>query len=161
MPKVCTMDRNLGPCTRTRRAFRSDTRRISRGQNRGGSTGSSSGKPQPDAFVCLEAIACPEVADVLNRNEVTGKTVVAMDTEPDTLQWIKKGFISATIAQKPFTMAFLGLKMLDDLYHHKPQNLAQNWAQELDSPVPAFVDTGTVLVDQSNVDQFLQPAAAQ
>ncbi len=115
-------------------------------------------KVQPDAFVCLEAIACAEVAEVLNRNHVTGKTVVAMDTEPDTLQWVKKGVITATIAQKPFTMAYLGLKMLDELHHHKPANLSMNWMQNLSSPVPAFVDTGATLVDQSNVDQFLQPA---
>ena len=121
----------------------------------------TSAKVQPDAFVCLEAIACAEVAEVLSRNQTTGKTVIAMDTEPDTLQWIKKGVITATIAQKPFTMAYLGLKMLDDLHHHKPQSLTADWGQNLTSPVPAFVDTGTVLVDQSNVDQFLQPAAAQ
>jgi len=120
----------------------------------------SSGKVQPDAYVCLEAIACAEVADVLSRNQVTGKTVVAMDTEPDTLEWIKKGVISATVAQKPYTMAYVGLKMLDDLHHHKPQSLSVNWAQDLSSPVPAFVDTGATLVDASNVDQFLQSSSA-
>ncbi len=115
-----------------------------------------SAKVKPDAFVCLEAIACAEVADVLNRNQVTDKTVVAMDTEPDTLEWVKKGVISATVAQKPFTMAYVGLKMLDDLHHHKPQSLDANWAQDLSSPIPAFVDTGATLVDQTSVEKFLQ-----
>jgi len=119
-----------------------------------------SAKVKPDAFVCLEAIACAEVADVLNRNQVTEKTVVAMDTAPDTLDWLKKGVISATVSQKPFTMAYVGLKMLDDIHHHKPQSLETNWAQDLSSPIPAFVDTGATLVDQTNVDQFLKSASA-
>ncbi|MCC7174482.1 MAG: substrate-binding domain-containing protein [Bryobacterales bacterium] len=110
----------------------------------------------PDAFVCMEAIACAQIADVLDRNKVTGKTVIAMDTEPDTLEWIKKGVITATVAQKPFTMAYLGLKLLDDLYHHKPQNLGEDWAQDLHSPVPAFVDTGSALVNKANLDKFAQ-----
>ena len=62
----------------------------------------NTGKPKVDAFVCLEASACKEVADVLNRNNVKGKTVVAMDTDQGTLDWVKKGSIAATIAQKPF-----------------------------------------------------------
>ena len=107
-----------------------------------------------DAFICLASIAGPEVAEVLDRKRVSGKVVVAMDTDPRTLEGIQKGTISATIAQKPFTMAFYGLKMLDDLHHHKPQNLDVNWVQDLASPVPAFVDTGATLVDQTNVDSL-------
>jgi ribose transport system substrate-binding protein len=110
----------------------------------------------PDAFVCLEAIACPEIADVLDRKQVKGKVVVAMDTDQRTLEGIQKGTIGATIAQKPFTMAFAGLKMLDGLHHNPPKPLDGNWPQDLFAPVPAFVDTGATLVDKSNVDAFLK-----
>jgi ribose transport system substrate-binding protein len=114
----------------------------------------TAGKVKPDAFVCLEAISCTEVAEVLDRNNVTGKIVIAMDTDQETLARLKKGTISATIAQKPFTMAYVGLKMLDDLYHHKPGSLTTNWVQDLSSPVPSAVDTGASLITQENVDQF-------
>jgi ribose transport system substrate-binding protein len=117
------------------------------------------GKVKADAFACLEAIACAEVAEVLDRNGVKDKTVVAMDTDLNTLERLRKGIITATIAQKPFTMAYIGLKMLDDLHHHKPASLAANWAQDPSSPVPSFVDTGATLVTQENVDLFLQAAA--
>jgi len=120
----------------------------------------TAGKVKPDAFVCLEAISCTEVAEVLARNNVTGKVVVAMDTDQDTLARLKKGTISATIAQKPFTMAFVGLKMLDDLYHHKPASLTSNWTQDLSSPLPSAVDTGASLITQENADQFATHAAA-
>jgi ribose transport system substrate-binding protein len=63
-------------------------------------------KEKVDGFVCLEALAGKEVGEVLDRYHVAGKTVVAMDTDPDTLDWIKKGVIAATVAQKPYTTNF-------------------------------------------------------
>jgi ribose transport system substrate-binding protein len=109
-----------------------------------------------DAFVCLEAQSGKEVAGVLNSYHVTGKTIMAMDTDPETLDWIQKGVIAATIAQKPYTMAFVGLQMLDNLYHHKPSSLDRDWSKDSYSPIPSFVDTGSDLIDKSNVAAFVQ-----
>jgi ribose transport system substrate-binding protein len=113
-------------------------------------------KTKVDAFVCLEAIACPEVADVVDRQKAAGVIVVAMDTDQRTLDAIKKGLITATIGQKPFSMAFLGLKLLDDLQHHPISPLGKNWSQDSFAPIPTFVDTGATLIDKSNVDQFVE-----
>jgi ribose transport system substrate-binding protein len=113
-------------------------------------------KDQVDAFVCLEAQSGKEVAGVLNSYKITGKVVMAMDTDPETLDWIKKGGIAATIAQKPYTMAFVGMQMLDNLYHHKPPRLDTDWSKDSFAPIPSFVDTGSALIDKSNVDSFLQ-----
>jgi ribose transport system substrate-binding protein len=52
-------------------------------------------------------------------------------------------------------MAFVGLKMLDDLYHHKLKNLDMDWSRDSFAPIPSFVDTGSSLIDKSNVDVFL------
>jgi ribose transport system substrate-binding protein len=109
-----------------------------------------------DAFVCLEAQGGKEVANVLSSNKVTGKVVVAMDTDPDTLEWIRKGVIAATISQKPYTMSYFGLRVLDDLYHNKLPSLNADFAKDSFAPVPAFVDTGSSLVDKSNVENFIQ-----
>jgi ribose transport system substrate-binding protein len=109
-----------------------------------------------DAFVCLESTSCPEVADVLDRQHVTNKIVVAMDTAPRTLQGIQKGVITATIGQKPFTMCFLGVKMLDDLHHHNPGPLDRKWFEDSFSPIPSFIDTGATLIDKNNVDVFMK-----
>jgi ribose transport system substrate-binding protein len=109
-----------------------------------------------DAFVCLEAQSGKEVANVLSTYNVGGKVVMAMDTDQETLQWIQKGGIAATIAQKPYTMAFVGLQMADNLYHHKPASLDTDWSKNSFAPIPSFVDTGSALIDKSNVDSFLQ-----
>lgn len=120
-------------------------------------------KAKVDAFVCLEALSCPAVADVVNRANMSGKVkIIAMDTDPGTVDWIKKGVISATIAQKPWTMAYYGTKLLDDLHHHPPNPLTGNWAQNVYSPVPMFVDTGTFIVNKDNVGTLSQqPPSAQ
>ena len=93
---------------------------------------------------------------MLNSYHITGKVVMAMDTDPETLEWIQKGGIAATLAQKPYTMAFVGMQMLDNLYHHKPSSLDADWSKDSFAPIPSFVDTGSALIDKSNVDAFLQ-----
>jgi ribose transport system substrate-binding protein len=113
-------------------------------------------RDQVHAFVCLEAQSGKEIAGVLNSFHVTGKVVIAMDTDPETLDWIKKGEIAATIAQKPYTMAFVGLQMLDNLNHNKPASLEEDWSKDSFAPIPSFVDTGSDLIDKSNVDAFIQ-----
>jgi ribose transport system substrate-binding protein len=113
-------------------------------------------KDQVDAFVCLEAQSGKEVAGVLNSYHVAGKVVMAMDTDPETLELIRSGAIAATISQKPYTMAFVGMQMLDNLYHHKPSNLETDWSKDSFAPIPSFVDTGSALIDKTNVDSYLQ-----
>jgi ribose transport system substrate-binding protein len=112
-------------------------------------------KEHIDAFVALEALSGKEIATVLDNNGVKGRTIIAMDTDPDTLEWIQKGVIAATIAQKPFTMAYVGLQMLDDLHHSPTKTLDADWAHDSFAPVPAFVDTGSALVDKNNVTAFI------
>jgi ribose transport system substrate-binding protein len=117
------------------------------------------GKGVPDAFVCLEALSCREVADVLDRGGVKGKVVIGMDTTEGTMTWMQKGAIRATIAQKPYTMAYFGVRLLDDLHHNKLPNMDAASAQGGRSLMPVFIDTGATLVDSSNFKSFI-PASS-
>lgn len=111
-------------------------------------------KEKIDGFLCLEAMAGKEVAAVLSQDHVTGKVIVAMDTDPDTLDWVQKGVIAATVAQKPYTMGYFGLRALDNLHHNPPTTLDHDWRHDPHSEMPAFVDTGVALVDKTNVNLF-------
>jgi ribose transport system substrate-binding protein len=91
----------------------------------------------------------------LSEHNAPGKLVVAMDTDPRTLDWIKKGLISATVAQKPFTMAYVGLRMLADLNASKIGNLDRPWASSPESKIPTFVDTGVTLVNGDNAGAYM------
>jgi ribose transport system substrate-binding protein len=113
-----------------------------------------------DAFVCLEASSGKTVADAVKRAG-GGRELVAFDVDQDTLDAIKAGTIDATIAQKPFTMGYVGLKALDEVFHAPPKQLDKDYSADAFAPYPVFVDTGTSLVDQSNVDLYIASAAAQ
>ena len=115
-------------------------------------------KDKVQAFVCLEAQSGQEVATVLNNYNVHDKVVIAMDTDVPTLDWVQKGVIVATISQKPYTMAFVGLHALDDLYPNKLSKLDNDWSRDSFAPIPAFVDTGSVLIDKNNVAAFQESA---
>ena len=117
-----------------------------------------SGAQRIDAFVSLESSSGKLVADAVKRGG-GGREVLAFDVDQDTLDGIKAGSIDATIAQKPFTMAYVGLKALDEIYHDPPKDLARDYSADAFAPYPAFVDTGTSVVDQSNVDLYIASAA--
>jgi len=118
------------------------------------------GAKKINAFICLESASGEIVAEAVKRSHDTSRTVVAWDVNPDTLQGIKDGLIDATIVQKPFSMGFFGLKELDEVFHNPPAQLSRDWSSDAFAPYPTFIDTGTSLVDKSNVDVFLTAAAA-
>jgi ribose transport system substrate-binding protein len=114
------------------------------------------GANKVDALVCLEAAAGKDVAEAIKRHHAEDRTLVTMDVDPSTLELVKSGEIDATISQKPFTMAYLGLKGLDEIHHSPPKSMTVDYSLNPYSPFPAFVDTGVALVDKSNVDLFLK-----
>jgi ribose transport system substrate-binding protein len=118
------------------------------------------GPAKIDAFVCLEASAGKDVGEVLKRSKATDRLLVAMDVDPDTLNLIKEGVVDATIAQKPYTMAFYGLKALDEIHHYPVKNLNADFGVDSFSPFPVFIDTGTAQVDKGNVDIYAASATA-
>jgi ribose transport system substrate-binding protein len=117
------------------------------------------GDKKVDAFVCLDSSSGKAVADALKRSNVTDRLMVAWDVDTDTLNSIKDGTIDSTIAQKPFTMAYIGLKALDEVHHYPPKLLTKDYSSDAFAPYPVFVDTGTALVDKSNVDFYIDAAA--
>src|ERR1700720_387825 len=117
------------------------------------------GTNKVDAFVCLDALGGKGVAKALNAAHATGKTVIAMDSDPETIEWIRKGYIQGTIAQRPFTTGFVGLKMLDDLHRHRPRSLDTGWAKDPFAPVPTFVNTGVIWIDKQNLDAYAHALA--
>ena len=117
------------------------------------------GPKKIDAFVCLESASGKPVSDAVKRSNVADRLVVAWDVNQDTLDGIKAGTIDSTVAQKPYTMGYIGLKALDEIYHAPPKQLTKDYATDSFSPYPFFVDTGTSLVDKSNVDLYITSAA--
>jgi ribose transport system substrate-binding protein len=117
------------------------------------------GPAKINAYISLESSSAKDVAEAVKRSKTQDAILMGMDVDQATLELVKDGTVQATISQKPFTMAFLGLKALDDLHHYPLKPLARDYGSDASSPIPAFVDTGVSLVDKINVDKFLAPAA--
>jgi ribose transport system substrate-binding protein len=120
---------------------------------------SRSGPGKIDAFVCLEAISGKPVADAIKQAKATNRVVITWDTDQGTLDAIRDGTIDSTIAQKPYTMGYFGLKLLHDVFHAPPPQLNKDFRTDFFSPYPVFVDTGTKLIDRSNVDLYFSEEA--
>jgi ribose transport system substrate-binding protein len=116
------------------------------------------GAKKIDAFVCLDSSSGKMVADAVKRTGATDRLLVAWDASQDTLDGIKAGVIDSTIVQKPFSMGYAGLKALDEVFHDPPKDLTKAYSADSFSPYPVFVDTGTTLVDKSNVDLYIASA---
>jgi len=118
-------------------------------------------KEKIEGILCLEASGGSGAAEALHRLNLDGKIpIVAMDKSPETLDWISRGAISATITQKSYTMSFYGLRFLDDL-HHNVVHEFKDWRTAPASPLPTRVDTGTAVVDQKNLAEFQAAAATR
>ena len=116
-------------------------------------------KEKIDGIICLEATGGEGAADALHRLDMTGKIkIVAFDKEPQTLEAIDKKWVTATVAQKPYVMAFYGVRFLDDL-HHNVVHEFKDWRTAPSDPLPTFVDTGTAVIDTSNLAAFQKALA--
>ena len=118
------------------------------------------GPAKIDAFVCLDSRSGVNVAEAFKRRNATDRLLVAMDVDSDTLKLVGDGTIDSTISQKPYTMAFLGLKALDEIHHYPIKPLDADFALDPYSSFPAFVNTGVALVDKTNLDAVLKKQAA-
>jgi ribose transport system substrate-binding protein len=115
-----------------------------------------------NGILCLEASGGPGAARAVDRYGDGGKIpVVAMDANPETLDGISKGVITATVAQKPYTMAFYGLRFLLDLHNDSVHEFKADWQKAPVSPLPSVVDTGTEIINASNVDDYRNALAAR
>jgi ribose transport system substrate-binding protein len=118
------------------------------------------GKDKPDGIISLEASGGSGAAEALHIVSLEGKVpVLTFDKDPETLDWIQRGAITATIVQKPYVMGYYGLKFLDDL-HHNAVHEFKDWRTAPAPPMPAWVDTGTAIVDKNNLAAFREALAA-
>jgi ribose transport system substrate-binding protein len=115
-------------------------------------------KAKMDGILCLEASGGPGAAEALHRLNLDGKViVVAMDKDPETMDFIASGTILSSTAQKPYTMAFYGVRFLDDLHHNVVHEFA-DWRTAPASPLPTLIDTGVGVVDKTNIQAYQDAA---
>jgi ribose transport system substrate-binding protein len=110
--------------------------------------------PNLAGFGCVDAAGGAGAAVAVRDAGKKGKIkIIAMDRNEATLDFIEQGFIQASLAQRSYTMAYLGLRMLHDLNHGRIK-MVPDWRTAKTCPLPAVVDTGAVVITPENVQAF-------
>lgn len=108
--------------------------------------------PDIDAICGFDYPAGLGMGPALVELGLAGKVVaVTTDWEPSHLQFVKDGVYTALIGQKRELFTYYGATMLYEAY-----NGIIGWgdpAIKLNS-IPYSVDAGTIVIDESNIDQF-------
>jgi ribose/xylose/arabinose/galactoside ABC-type transport system permease subunit/ABC-type sugar transport system substrate-binding protein len=114
--------------------------------------------PDLAAFGCVDAAGGEGCAVAVKEAGKVGKVkIIAMDRNETTLEFIEQGIIEASIAQRTYAMAYLGLQLLYDLNHNNIQ-IVNNWKEAKVIPLPRNIDTGTIVIDKNNVRAFRRNA---
>lgn len=109
--------------------------------------------PNIKGIFCTEATSGVGVAAAIKEENKVGQIkIVSFDTDRGTLDAIKSGVISASIAQGTYIMGYQSMNFLYQLKHGliKPTEGMNKGS----SPLPFFVDTGVSVVTKENVDLF-------
>lgn len=110
--------------------------------------------PNIKGVFCTEATSGVGAATAVKEaNKVGQVKIVSFDTDKGTLDAIKAGIISASIAQGTYIMGYQSMNFLYQL-QHKLINPVEDWKKKGISPLPSFVDTGVDIVTKDNVDSF-------
>lgn len=110
--------------------------------------------PNIKGVFCTEATSGVGAAAAVKEANKVGKIkIVSFDTDKGTLDAIKSGVISASIAQGTYVMGFQSMNFLYQLKHEliSPVN---DWKSKDINPLPPFVDTGVNIITASNVKSF-------
>jgi len=81
--------------------------------------------------------------------------VISIDRDSATLEFVKSGDIYATVAGKQYTEVYYGVKLCYDFNHGAKNAFSNDDALAGLVIAPSFIDTGSLIINQSNVDNFL------
>ncbi|MCY3023245.1 MAG: substrate-binding domain-containing protein [Planctomycetota bacterium] len=112
--------------------------------------------PDLAGIACVEAAGGTGAATAVREARKVGKVkIVAMDRGNEVLYLIKEGVISASVAQQTALMPLYATQILYNLKNN-PVPITSNNAKAGVAGVPTVVDTGVIIVDESNYQYFLR-----
>lgn len=92
-------------------------------------------------------------ASIREANAINKVKIVSFDTDKGTLDLIKEGVISASIAQGTWNMGYWSQMFLYNTQHNLVKPVI-GWKTKGVNPLPGSVDTGTNIITKANVDAF-------
>jgi ribose transport system substrate-binding protein len=95
------------------------------------------------------------IGQAIRESGRTGQVLgTCVDSEPQQLRFIKEGVLAASVGQKRALFTYQGVKALYDVVHNTLSFTPDDRKAGI-SPIPVYYNTGTFVVDRSNVDVLL------
>lgn len=112
--------------------------------------------PDLAGFACVEAAGGAGAATAVREADVVGQVkIIAMDRGNEVLEAIEEGVISASIAQQTALMPYYAVQILYNLNNSNVDITSDNAAANV-LGIPQTVDTGAIIVDESNYKYFMR-----
>jgi len=107
-------------------------------------------------IACIEAAGGAGAATAVREAGRAGKVkVIAMDRDNSVLKFIEQGVIQASVAQQTALMPIYAVSILYQLNHADVPITADNAAAKVPG-APNTIDTGVIIVDQTNYKFFVR-----
>lgn len=112
--------------------------------------------PNIKGIFCTDATSGVGVAAAIKEAGKTGQIkVVSFDTDRGTLDAIRQGVISASIAQGTYVMGYQSMNFLYHINHDLKKDKG-SLKNGVSNHLPSFIDTGVSIVTKENVDSFYE-----
>lgn len=82
-------------------------------------------------------------------------SVISIDRDSATLELVESGDIYATVAGKQYTEVYYGTKICYDYRHGSKKAFSLDDVAANMVIAPSFVDTGSLIINKNNVEQFI------
>jgi ribose transport system substrate-binding protein len=110
--------------------------------------------PNVSGFFATEASGGFGIGNGIREEKKEGQVkIISFDTDKRTLDLIKEGVISETLAQGTWNMGYWSLQFLFHL-HHKLLKSLPNENKGVITPLQIYMDTGITVVTKENVDNY-------
>lgn len=110
--------------------------------------------PDLAGIICVDATGGTGAATAVKEAGLTGKVkIIAMDRSNEVLAAIEEGVISASVAQQTALMPYYAVQMLMNLNNSKVEITTDNASAGV-LGIPQYIDTGAVIVDETNYQYF-------
>lgn len=112
--------------------------------------------PDLAGIACVEAAGGSGAATAVREAGKTGDIkIISMDRDNEVLEGISEGIISATVAQQTALMPYYATQILYNLNNSNVAITSNNKAAGV-LGIPSMVDTGAVIVDETNYEYFMR-----
>jgi len=115
--------------------------------------------PDLNVLIGTDSVGGAAAARAVKEAGKVGKIIViGMDRDKDLLGYIKDGVVTASVASKSFSTKWMAMHYMYWILADKLQDIGPGVYDVANKipPIPLVTDTGTMVIDKSNVDLFIK-----